>query len=218
MRTTERTPVSRHVWVAAATAASLLTLMLAGAPGARAGIDPSPFRPWLGISAASGAFYAGQGSFRSLYGDVQAAIHIQADVHLSRKIFLFAGFRTLQTKGATAVIGTGIADEHYSLEFRVSSIRAGLGFRLPIRRFALRLGVGGSFNSVRERWLDFPEDEALKAAGFFGNIGFGFELGRRWEIFSRLEYATIPTDSGSALQSKVNLGGFEAVLGLMFKL
>jgi len=214
MRITGRPPISKLFFVAAA----LSIMALAGSVGLRAGSSELPFRPRVGLSLASGAFRADQDSFRALYGAVQAPFHGQVDVFLTRKISLFAGFRYLRKKGFTQIVGPVIVEEHHPLEFAVSSARAGIGFRLPARRFAFHLGIGGSFSQIRERWLDLPLDKALKGAGLFVNLGAGFEISRRWEIFARLEYSTLPTDLSSALEPMVNLAGTEAVLGLMFKL
>jgi len=174
--------------------------------------------PLVGVTLASGVIVPSQEAVRSLYGRTQVPFHGQVNFFLGRGFSLFAGVRYVRQKGSTQVAGRTIVEEHHPLEFRMVSARAGPEFSVSLRAVHFTMGMGLSHNWVQERWLDVPLNNDLKKWGLFVRAGIDLDLGRQWAIILRLEYSTVPTGRKTALGPRVNLGGNEVILGLLFRL
>lgn len=174
-------------------------------------------RTGFSISLSAGIFYPQQRSFRLIYGTVQIPLGIQLSCALSSRVALHLGFKYLSFSGNTIVIGPIYVPETYSIKFNNSSVRLGLTYALRSRKkLTMFFGGGGSTNSFKEKWEGLSLTREGRKVGFYILTGNEYSLGKRFSLFSLLEYTNVPTGTGSKLIEKVNLGGLELSFGLRF--
>ena len=171
----------------------------------------------LSISLSAGIFYPQQRSFRLIYGTVQVPLGIQLSWAPSTRVAFHLGFKHLSFSGNTIVIGPIFIPETYSIKFKNSSVRLGFSYVLRSRRkLTMFVGGGGSANFFKEKWEGLTLTRNGRKVGFYILTGNEYSLGKRFSLFSLLEYTNVPTGTGSRLIEKVNLGGLELSLGLRF--
>jgi hypothetical protein len=174
-------------------------------------------RTGFSISLSAGIFYPQQRSFRLIYGTVQIPLGIQLGCAFSRRVALHLGFKYLSFSGNTIVIGPIFIPETYSVRFKNSSVRLGFTYALRSRkRLTMFVGGGGSTNFFKEKWEGLSLSREGRKVGFYILTGNEYSLGKRFSLFSLLEYTNVATGTGSKLLEKVNLGGLELSFGLRF--
>jgi len=180
-----------------------------------AGPNNPPAR--LGLSLAAGAFRANQAAFRDLYGNVKASWNIGAQARLFGNAAVIAGFRSIRTSGATMIAAPPYGNEHHPLQFGMSSLKLGGRLSFPLRRWAVFVDGGGSYNLSHEKWEDTDLSVEAKTFGYFAGAGADVSLDRRLSFFTRIEYSFVDTGKGARLEPRVNLGGIEASLGFSLR-
>lgn len=193
-----------RAWFPAVGAALLLAVLLAAAPAQE-----------LSLSAGAGGFFSSDQAYRRIYGSGPS---FAGDLWLKFKgpIGFAAGFGRLSDKGV-AVPGDG-GTGTYPLEFRRTSIPLVVFYQLNAGPAAIRLGAGVGIHRYRETWqtvdLDF---EGNKVAPRFV-LAASVNVIDRISLFCSAGYESIPTGEGSALAVNVNVGGFQLLGGLEFRI
>jgi len=174
--------------------------------------------PWKGsFSFGSGLFYPAQTAVRTLYGDFSVPFHVQADVRLGGPFAAFAGYRYLATAGATVLVDPSFEEESAGLTLLVHSLRAGFRLDSSLGRSKIFAQIGGAYHFYRERWDDRDLAVDGRIGGAFLAAGVEIPLGPRWALQLRGEYISVPTDKGGPLEPSVDLGGLDAVLGIVYR-
>lgn len=192
-------------------AAALPRGLEAGDAGAR------PGRAWLSLGGGGGVCVPADKAVRTLYGDVSFPLHAHLSLRLAGPFGLIVGYRYLGAAGETAAVGPPVDDEGYDLRLRVHSLRAGIRLDSSLGKASIFALAGGSYNFYKESWLETEISFSGRKAGYFLGAGAEIPVLRFWDIHVRLEYALVPTGKGGGLSSEVDLGGLEAVVGLVFR-
>jgi hypothetical protein len=174
--------------------------------------------PWRGSFALGGGiFYAAQGDVRTFYGDLSMSLHVQLDLRLRGPFAVVLGYRYLNAGGATVIVGDSFEEESYGLKLLVHSLRAGFRLDSSLGRMKIFGQVGGAFNLYEESWEGTDIAVDGRVGGVFLAAGAEIPFGRALAIQVRLEYASIPTAKGGLLEPDVDLGGADAVLGIVYR-
>jgi hypothetical protein len=174
--------------------------------------------PWKGsFSLGTGIFYASQGDLRTLYGTLSVPFHAQLDLRVGGPFAVFGAYRYLGGRGSTVIVDPSFEEESFGLKLVVHSIRAGFRLDSSLGRSKIFAQVGGAFNLYKESWEETEIAVDGKVAGIFLAAGAEIPIGRAWAVQVRLEYASIPTGQGGLLESDVELGGVDAVLGIVYR-
>ncbi|MGB8951492.1 MAG: outer membrane beta-barrel protein [Candidatus Aminicenantales bacterium] len=172
----------------------------------------------LTISFAAGVFCPLQESFRELYGSAQIPVSLQVNYRFSEEFFVFTGLRYLQSSGKSKIVGPEYVSESYDLKFSMMSVRLGFFFTFKTGQFVPHAGIGANYNFYREKWEDLNYEVSDRKLGLLVLAGTEYTLNRILSLVGGIEYSSIQTNSGSKLESRVDLGGFEFYLGILFKL
>jgi hypothetical protein len=169
----------------------------------------------LSLSVGAGSFFASQGAYREVYG---SSLLFSADVWLKLKgpFGIAAGFIDAADTGNAVPMDGG--DAEYPVKFRRATIPIVVFYRLDVKAGAIRFGAGLGIHHYRETWQTVD-------LGFEGHkISLRFMLTaavpllKRLSLLGTIAYDTIRTGAGSPLAVDVNLGGFQVIGGLSFRI
>lgn len=169
----------------------------------------------LSLSLAAGSFFASQAAYRQVYG---SSVPLAADVWLKLKgpFGFAAGYGWVGDKGNAVPMDGG--DAEYPVKFRRMTIPVIVFYQVDVKAVALRFGAGLGIHSFKETWQTVD-------LGFEGRkVSPRFVLAASVAVIDRLSllcsvtYDTIRTGAGSPLAVDVNLGGFELLGGLSFRI
>jgi len=99
----------------------------------------------------------------------------------------------------------------------MSSLRLGGRISFPLRRWAIFMDGGASYDVSHEKWEDTDLSVEEKTFGYFAGAGADMSLSRRLSFFVRVEYSFVDTGKGARLEPRVNLGGIEGSLGFSLR-
>lgn len=193
-----------RAWIPAVGAALLLAVLTAAAPAQE-----------LSLSAGPGGFFPSDRVYRRIYG---SSLSLAGDIWLKLRgpIGFAAGINRLSDKGV-AVPGEG-GTETYPLEFERTSIPLVVFYQWNAGPAAIRLGAGVGIHRYQETWqtvdLDFKGDKVAPRFVLAASV----KVIDRISIFCSAGYESIPTREGSALAANVNVGGFQLLGGLEFRI
>jgi len=169
----------------------------------------------LSVSLAAGSFRASEQAYRGIYG---SSVPFSGDIWLKLKghFGLGAGFATLGDAGMAVPMGEDGAE--YPVKLRRTSIPVVVFYQLDLKAVDVRLGAGLGAHRYVETWetvdLEFkgnkvsPRFFAAASVALFGRLS----------LFGSATYDTIPTGAGSPLVDEVNLGGFQVLGGILFRI
>jgi hypothetical protein len=168
----------------------------------------------LTFSIGAGRFLASEGAYRQVYGSGPA---FAGDIWLKLKgrLGLAAGFNLLPDRGMAVPMDGG--DAAYPLKFRRTSIPLVVYYEFDVGDVAVRLGAGIGFHSYKEIW----QTADLEFEGH--KVSPRIVLGVSWALLDKLSllfyanYDSIRTGAGSSLAKDVDLGGFQLLGGLAFR-
>jgi hypothetical protein len=189
--------------LAAGVAASVLLLSAAGAAQE------------LWISAGAGGFFAARTAYQRVYG---SSLALAGGVWLKLKgpFGLATGFDRIADSGTAVPLAGG--EEEYPVRFHRTTIPIVAFFGIDGKTIGLRLGVGAGIHSYRETWqtvdLDYKGSKVSVRIVLAGSIA----LLDRLSVFCSAAYDPLLTGVGSPLASDVNLGGFELIGGLSYRI
>ncbi len=187
--------------------AALALAVLALAPAAAA--------QHLTVSLAAGGFFPSDATYRQLYGN-GTVIAGEAWLTFEKHFGLAVGFGRLSDEGLAVPVSGGEAS--FPLSFTRTTVPLLVFYELGSRAVTVRLGAGAGFHSYRESWqtvdLEFSDNK----------VGPRLVLAVSAAIFGRLSlhasatYDSIPTGAGAALATNIDLGGFQVLGGLAYRI
>jgi hypothetical protein len=169
----------------------------------------------LSLSLAAGNFSASEDAYRQIYG---SGVPYAADIWLRAigPFGLAVGYSQIRDKGNAVPLGED--GPEYLVKFSRSSIPVVVFYQIDLKAVAVRFGAGLGFHHYEETWetvdLGF---EGNKASPRFV-IAASVALLGRFSLFGSATYDTIPTGAGSPLVEEVNLGGFQVLAGISFRI
>ncbi|HDT13596.1 MAG TPA: hypothetical protein ENO03_04490 [Candidatus Aminicenantes bacterium] len=189
--------------------------LLAGAAVLGAALAVTAPAQELTVAAGAGGFFPSHREYRLVYGLGQVWTG-EVWFKLKGPVGLAAGFERLSDKGAAVPLDGG--DEVYPLEFRRTSVPLVVFYQIEAGPAAFRLGAGLGVHSYRETWrtvdLDFEGRKVsprLVLAVFVAPV-------ERLSLFCRASAGSIRTGEGSFLAPNIDIGGFQVVGGLAFRI
>ncbi len=193
-----------RAWISAVGSAVLLAVLAAAAPAQE-----------LSLSAAAGGFFPSDQAYRQIYGSGPS---FAGDLwfRLRGAIGFAAGFSRLSDKGVAVPRDDGT--ETYPLEFKRTSIPLVAFYQFDAGPAAIRLGAGVGIHRYQETWqtvdLDFQGNKVAPRFVLAASV----KVIDRISLFCSAGYESIPTRAGSALAANVNVGGFQLLGGLEFRI
>jgi hypothetical protein len=172
-----------------------------------------PRNPWS-VFGVVGIGISQQAAVRKIYGNVRVPFQCGVQFRFSEHWMMDAALAYLNTGGQTRIVGSDSADENYRTRLALFSFQLGVRHRWLLKRLQFSVGGGGSWNFYREEWPDADIRQNGHGAGFWAVAGGEYPLISRFFLVGKIQYSSIPTGQGSALERKVNLGGGELLLGI----
>lgn len=169
----------------------------------------------LSLSLGAGGFFPSASVNRRIFGSGPS---FSADVSLKIKAGLgvSAGLGLTADKGK-AIPGTGGLDA-FPLELRRFSVPLVLFYQLDAGPAAVRLGAGLGYHSYRETWPTVPVEFRGHKVATRMALAVLLKVTGRISLLGSACYESIPTGAGTSLDPNVNLGGFQVIGGLLFRL
>lgn len=169
----------------------------------------------LSLSVGAGGLFPSSGGYRDIYG---SGLSIGGDVWLKlRGPFGFAaGFGHISDKGMAVGAGTGTAA--YPLSFRRTSIPVVAFYQLDAGPVAARLGAGAGIHYYRETWQTVDLHYSGHRVSPLIVMAVSLALLDRISLFCSAGYDSIRAGADSPLGATVELGGFQLLGGLAFRI
>jgi len=169
----------------------------------------------MGLHAASGAFLANDAVFREIYG---GSVPLVAEIWLKTKgpFGVSTGLAWLEDGGLAIAQGGG--DEEYPLKLRRTTIPIVAFYQLDLKAVHLRFGAGLGIHKYRELWT--TEDIVYEGSKVSPRFVFQAwkRLAGRLSVVGTFVYEGVSTGAGSVLASSVDLGGYQLLGGLSYRL
>lgn len=179
------------------------------------GLAASGLAQEAGVSVTAGCFLANESVYREIYG---ASVPFMAELWLKTKgpFGLATGFAWLNDDGLA--IGQGGGDAEYPLELRRATIPVIAFFQLDLKAIHVRVGAGLGIHKYRELWLtEGSVYEGNKVSPRF-TISASTRLSGRLSLVGTFVFENVSTGAGSVLSSDVNLGGYQFLGGVSYRL
>jgi len=167
------------------------------------------------LSFSAGGFFAGDGIYREIYG---ASVPFTLELWLKAKgpFGLAAGASWLKDDGQALTQGGG--DAEFPVELRRTSIPLLAFYEIGFKSVRVRFGAGVGIHSYKEVWTtSTPEFEGRKVAPRFMIAAF-MGLSARLSLVGTFVYESISTGAGSVLSSNIDLGGYQILGGLSYRI
>ena len=166
----------------------------------------------LSVAGAAGLHLPTQQAFRDVYGTA-AAFGLDVRWLATRNFGFSAGVMMLNRRG-TAVSQDG-GTESFGTELRLTSVPLTAFLHIPRGHFGFDLGAGLAYHDFEETWAD--EGGPATQGGKWGLLAYGsvaYKLTSRLSVVGTWRYLDVPTGRTSLLADKVNLGGFQVLVGV----
>jgi hypothetical protein len=174
--------------------------------------QPRPDGPRVSMAGLVGLARPNDETFREVYASGLVPLSAQLDWHLGTSAEVFAGIRYVGQTGEA--IGSTAAATARSLTFRMTSVRFGIGWIAPGRRWRLAVSGGGSYNLYRETWKDLDIETEDAAFGVVVQTSVSYRLSRRVSLLARGEFSAIGVDSIDPALRSVSLGSLDVLGGV----
>lgn len=193
-----------RTWRLALGAAAFVVALAAAAPAQE-----------LSLSVGAGGLFPSAGHYREIYGS-GLSVGAELWLKLKRHFGFAAGFGLLSDKGMAVRYGAGTAE--YPLSFRRTSVPVVAFYQLPAGPVILRFGAGAGFHSYKETWQTV--DLSYKGHKISPRIVMtaSLDLIARISVFCSASYDSIRAGADSALGTTVNIGGFQLLGGVSFRI
>jgi hypothetical protein len=178
------------------------------------------------LSFSAGGFFSGEGIYREIYGSsvpftLELWLKAWGSSHRSRgysalsNFGLTVGYNWLRDNGQALGQEGG---QEYPLEFRRTSVPLLAFCELDFKSVRVRVGAGVGIHSYREVWTtSTPAFEGRKVAPRF-MIAALVGLSGRLSLIGSFVYEGIATGAGSLLSTNINLGGYQLLGGLCYRI
>jgi hypothetical protein len=169
----------------------------------------------LSVSLAAGSFRASEEAYREIYGS-GVPFSVDAWLKLIGHFGLSVGYGWVGDTGLAVPMDGG--DAEYPVKFRRTSIPVVVYYQLDFKAVDIRLGAGMCAHRYEETWetVDLGFKGNRVSPRFFAAVSVA--LLRRLSLFGSATLDTVPTGAGSPFVNDVNLGGFQLLGGVAFKI
>ena len=166
----------------------------------------------LSVAAVGGPYLPTQKAFRDVYG---TGASYGLDVHwlITRNLGISTGVMNLERRGTAVSLDGG--PEAMGVKLRLTSIPLTAFLYIPQGRIGIDLGIGFAYHNFEEAWIDEsgPASSGTKW-GMLASGSIAVAITSRLAVVGTLRYFDVPTGRPSRLTDKVNLGGFQALVGV----
>jgi hypothetical protein len=167
-----------------------------------------------GVSVAAGAFLANESVYREIYGS-SLPIVFELWAKAKGSFGLAAGLCLIKDNGLALAVSGGTAE--YPVEFRRTTIPVVAFYQLDFKAVHVRAGAGVGVHSYEEVWTtSLLEFKGHKVSARFV-LSASMRLAGRLSVVGSFVYESIQTGAGSVLSTGVDLGGFQFLGGLSFR-
>jgi hypothetical protein len=169
----------------------------------------------LSLSLGAGGFFPSDDNYRLIYGSSLSFVG-DIEIKLRGPLGFSVGFGRMSDKGVAVPMDGGTAT--YPVEFRRTSVPLIVFYQFDVGPVAICLGTGAGIHSYREAWqtadLDF---EGHKVSPRYV-LKISAELFKKISLFCSGTYESIRTGAGADLARNIDLGGFQLLGGLAFRI
>jgi hypothetical protein len=169
----------------------------------------------LTVSLGAGGFFPSDTAYRQIYGN---GMVIAGDAWLSfeKHFGLAVGYGRLSDDGLAVPISGGEAS--FPLSFRRTTVPLLAFYEFVSKAVTVRLGAGAGFHSYRETWqtVDLEFSDNILAPRLV--LAVSAALFGRLSLYASATYDSIRTGAGAALGTDIDLGGFQVIGGLAYRI
>jgi hypothetical protein len=169
------------------------------------------------MSLSGGLFIPQQKEHREMYGSA-FPLSLQTSFSLPKPLAnlgVSAGVEFFRNKG-TAL---GAWEESYPLRLRMTTFPLFIFLKQSVgQKIRILVGYGASYNIYQEKWETVDLEFNDKKWGYLLNVASEYLLLPRLNALLQLRYESLPSEMGSILVEKVNLGGVKMLAGLSYRL
>ncbi len=168
----------------------------------------------LSVSFGAGVFFPSEGAYREIYG---SSLSLAGDLWLKLKgpIGFAAGFGRTADKGVAEPMDGGT--ETYAVEFWRTSIPLLVFYQIDAGPVAIRLGAGAGIHRYRETWQTVDLDFGGHKISPRIVLAVSAAVLKRVSLFCSGSFESIRTGESSLPDASINLGGFQVLGGLEFR-
>jgi hypothetical protein len=169
----------------------------------------------LTVSLAAGGFSPSDATYRQIYGN---GMVIAGDAWLAfeKHFGLAFGFGRLSDDGLAVPVSGGAAS--FPLSFTRTTVPLLFFYELGSKAVTVRLGAGAGFHSYRESWQTVDLEFSDSKVGPRLVLAVSAAIFRRLSLYASATYDSIPTGAGAALATDIDLGGFQVLGGLAYRI
>ena len=168
----------------------------------------------LSLSFGAGGFFPSDENYRQIYG---SSLSLAGDIWLKLKgpVGFAAGFGRTADKGVAEPMDGGT--ETYAVEFWRTSIPLLVFYQIDAGPVAIRLGAGAGIHSYRETWQTVDLDFGGHKISPRIVLAVSAAVLKRVSLFCSGSFESIRTGESSLPDASINLGGFQVLGGLEFR-
>jgi hypothetical protein len=169
----------------------------------------------LTVSLGAGGFFPSDATYRRIYGD-GLAMAGDAWLAFEKHFGLAVGYGQISDDGLAVPVSGGGAS--FPLSFRRTTVPLLAFYEFGSKAVTVRLAAGAGFHSYRESWqtvdLEFSDTKVAPrlvlavSAAVFGRLS----------VHASATYDSISTGAGAALATDIDLGGFQVLGGLAYRI
>jgi hypothetical protein len=179
------------------------------------GLLPAAAAQELSLSLGAGGFIASQSAYRQVYG---SGIGLAGDLwfKIAGPFGLASGFGRFADDGTAVILGSGGDD--YPVKFRRTTIPLVAFYEFGTGAVGLRAGAGIGVHSYKEAWqtVDLVFEGRKVSPRFV--LAVSARLVEKLSVLCSVTYDSIRTGESSPLARNVDLGGFQVLGGLSFRI
>jgi hypothetical protein len=169
----------------------------------------------LTVSLGAGGFFPSDAAYRQIYGN-GTVIAGEAWLAFEKHFGLAVGFGRLSDDGLAVPVSGGEAS--FPLSFTRTIVPLLVFYELGSKAVTVRLGAGAGFHSYRESWQTVDLDFSDSKVGPRLVLAVSAAILGRLSLYASATYDSIPTGAGASLATNIDLGGFQVLGGLAYRI
>jgi hypothetical protein len=169
----------------------------------------------LTVSLGAGGFFPSDATYRQIYGNGMV-MSGEAWLAFEKHFGLAVGYGRLSDEGLAVPVSGGEAS--FPLSFRRTTVPLLAFYEFGSKAVTLRLGAGAGFHSYRESWdtVDLEFSDKMVAPRLV--LAVSAAVFGRLSVYASATYDSIRTGAGAALDTNIDLGGFQVLGGLAYRI
>jgi hypothetical protein len=169
----------------------------------------------LTVSLGAGGFFPSDAAYRQIYGN-GTVIAGEAWLAFEKHFGLAVGYGRLSDEGLAVPVSGGEAS--FPLSFTRSTVPLLVFYELGSKAVTVRFGAGAGFHSYRESWDTVELEFSDKKVGPRLVLAVSAAVFGRLSLYASATYDSVPTGAGAALDTNIDLGGFQVLGGLAYRI